>query len=214
MSAELDFLITGTGRCGTGFMAKSFCSAGLRCGHERIFEFQRVRTELVEQAGFVADSSWPAAPNVNHPVAQRALIIHLVRHPISVIRSLLAANYYGKRVRPWDRVLMKHLPELASKPTRLAKALHHYVHWNLLIEDTVVGRDSLRHRVEDDVNDLLRTLGTPFPSTFDIHNYNSRRDPRPQCYCDDLKFADLPSGSDKERLIEMAERYGYDPKAP
>lgn len=39
---DLKYLITGTGRCGTVFLARFLTSAGIFCGHETIFDYQGI----------------------------------------------------------------------------------------------------------------------------------------------------------------------------
>lgn len=159
--------------------------------------------------GLDAESSWCAAPRLDHPISQDAIIVHLVRHPLNVIRSLLAADYYHERPRAWDRLLMTFLPELSRKPTRLAKALHHYVHWNRLIESKCQERIIIRHRIEEDVNELLERLGEERTATFEDRTYNTRRHRHSAAYSAPLRFSDLPTGDDREALMELAMRYGY-----
>lgn len=40
---HLDYIITGTGRCGTVYMARLLTSVGILCGHETIFDFCGIR---------------------------------------------------------------------------------------------------------------------------------------------------------------------------
>ncbi len=136
-------------------------------------------------------------------------MIHLVRNPLKVIRSLLAANYYQDPPKAWDRLLVQWLPKLTEKRTKLAKALHHYVHWNLLVESLCRDRQLVRFRIEDDVNDLLKSLGEERVATFEDRDYNTRRHRRPRAYDGCLTVCELPSGEDKNALIDLAERYGY-----
>ena len=50
-------LITGTGRCGTGWMARALTAAGAPCGHEAAFTARGHG-----DCDWVAESSWLAAP--------------------------------------------------------------------------------------------------------------------------------------------------------
>jgi hypothetical protein len=64
---KLKLVLTGTGRCATGFYAKFLTSAGATCGHERFFGVGGLEAALDVLAaghwvGTVAESSWLAAP--------------------------------------------------------------------------------------------------------------------------------------------------------
>lgn len=50
---KLKYLITGTGRCGTVFMAQLFTLAGIPCGHESIFDWKGVTWAKKRIAGEV-----------------------------------------------------------------------------------------------------------------------------------------------------------------
>ena len=43
---KLDFLVTGTGRCGTVYMAELLTSLGIPCGHESLFQMPENSKEV------------------------------------------------------------------------------------------------------------------------------------------------------------------------
>lgn len=114
---HLQYLVTGTGRCGTVYLAKLLTSLGIPCGHESIFDYQgldsavkrlkgetRLELSFVSQCEvvnykyyekpswlrleeIVAESSYMAAPYLSHPLLERTKKIHVVRDPIKVVSS-------------------------------------------------------------------------------------------------------------------------------
>lgn len=113
---SLKFVITGTGRCGTVFMARLLSSLGISCGHESVFntdthmsieeKLRRRQFRLshcaqidkltgrgikpwVKLKKLVADSSYLSAPYLADPLLEATKIVHLVRHPMKVISSFV-----------------------------------------------------------------------------------------------------------------------------
>ena len=112
---KLKYLVTGTGRCGTVYMARFLTNLGISCGHEAIFDWQglelaksrlndeqtietslcsrhNVLTEEVFERWFnpttvIAESSYMAAPYLNDPILDGVKIIHLVRNPLKTLSS-------------------------------------------------------------------------------------------------------------------------------
>ena len=101
---NLNYLITGCGRSGTGFLAGLVNSSGKKCGHEEIFDVYGINTH----SEVVYESSWYAVPHL-HCLNPTVKILHIVRNPIDVINSFyrigLVANskiYHitgGRRLR-------------------------------------------------------------------------------------------------------------------
>lgn len=119
----LKYLITGTGRSGTVYLARVLTSLGIPCGHESIFDHHGVdgaierlsgKKEIslsiassialkdkefhpieawVDTSSLLADSSYMAAPFLKHPILSETKIIHAVRDPLKVVNSF--CNYLG-----------------------------------------------------------------------------------------------------------------------
>jgi hypothetical protein len=107
-----EFIITGTGRCGTVFLAKLLTSLGKKCGHESIFNYDDDDTiinrlitwtnfdisetsinncegDWIDKNTIIADSSYIAASFLCHPLLVDIPVIHIVRDPLKVIRSFI-----------------------------------------------------------------------------------------------------------------------------
>lgn len=216
----IKYIITGTGRCGTLNMAHNFTLAGIPCGHESIFNPEglqgakdrlsgkkRIEASQVSMRDesiwfdplmLKADSSYMAAPFLGEEIIKDAQIIHLVRNPLKVISSFVKNLGYFRNLKnsSWEKFMCRHVPDLLETDDHLERACIYYLKWNEMIEQ----HDTIFHRIEDDVNVLLKQIGgtTIEPST--ELNILFERDR-------DFTFDDIPL---KDEIISISQRYGYD----
>jgi hypothetical protein len=88
------FVVTGCARSGTTYLSVVLSRLGLRCGHEVVFG---PRTRSFEGfRGQHGDSSWLAVPFLPELPAD-TLVLHRVRHPLRVVRSLLGIRFFDDR---------------------------------------------------------------------------------------------------------------------
>lgn len=83
--------VIGTGRSGTGYMAALLKNAGLDTGHESYWHAiptQRRASQLD------VDSSWLALPHIEAG-RWHGRVLHVVRHPLDTIRSLMANGFFS-----------------------------------------------------------------------------------------------------------------------
>ncbi len=208
----LEILVTGTGRCGTGFIAELISSAGVHCTHEQVFnpmgwsyalEQMRLMNERPEWK-WIAESSWCGAVYLDRPELAGVTVVHLVRHPKKVIDSHLRewkANhpYYS----PHYHWLEKHLPELAEYDTPEGKAACKILRLNEMIE----ARADLFHHIEWDPRGLLGALGINWNGR-ELFN-NPEHNAHPGRKESDVMLGDLPAEL-RGPIAEMTERYGYE----
>ncbi len=227
------FVVTGTGRSGTGYTAHLFDAAGLRCGHEQVFRDRpalgergtprpglvgtikspvaRVRETIHRQRTTLdGDASWMAAPRLK---AFRGVSFLQTRHPLLVIRSFVGTQFFSatgqhRRQRAFAAAFFS--------PTGddVLDTMRWWVFWNDLAAEyaTVV------YRLEDLNVDLfarmLERLDVPDAATrsaeafaavpTDVNSSARRGDQRGA-----ISWADLPSGEAKVRLEDAMKRYGY-----
>lgn len=116
---DLKYIVTGTGRCGTVFMARLLTSVGLPCGHETIFDNQGIHNAHMKIAGLcpltisrislmeyqTAKDDWISLPDWSGDLKElvadssymaapfleqfSAKVIQVVRNPIKVIDSFV-----------------------------------------------------------------------------------------------------------------------------
>lgn len=121
---KLEYLVTGTGRCGTVFFSHLLTNMGIPCGHEHIFNFQSKRicfgrliyperrlnsnvsehdflnpnyeNKYVDPKKTIAESSYFLVPYLNEHYLSGIPLLHLVRNPFKVIRSFVDDFNYFK----------------------------------------------------------------------------------------------------------------------
>ncbi len=210
---KIDLIITGTGRCGTGYVAQLLSSAGFPCGHEAIFTWPGLdfaKAQLEAQPFLRGDASWLAAAHLDNDILSEAKVVHLVRHPQRVIESCLRAN--PGRTPPYLRYLEKHCPEVARYESVLDKAAARYIYWNELIEQATENRESLFYKIEYGITPLLSWMydqqlldesKVDESKLFSDTAYNHKAGPTKKAYLEDM------SPELREPLLEICERYGY-----
>lgn len=161
---KLEYLITGTGCCGTVYAALLFNQIGISCGHEAIFDYRGIshakaclnglkpfeNSEVLKRAiqthdiqismeTIVAESSFMAVPFLKHEMLKDTIIFHLVRHPRLTIQALCNHhdNFTGSEPKsPWEEFIYSHMPELKGKLSQYERGALFYIKWNELIEES------------------------------------------------------------------------------
>jgi len=214
----MDFLVTGTGRCGTLYVARLLNTAGILCGHESIFtpkglqhakfllnnknkiNISGISTSDKEQwirrrdiPKINSDSSYMATPYLTSDLLKNTTIIHLVRHPIMVISSFLVDFNYFKKEKPkniYEKFIYQHLPELRETMSPLKRALVYYDKWN----DMISKRDGvILHKIDDKGTKLLNKLGLKYnqDKVYNNTKANSRRNNRKSLTMQDFEKENL-----------------------
>lgn len=161
LNSQLKVLIVGTGRCGTGYVAKSLEQSGISCGHEAIFNHwseERIRDKL-RGSKLEAESSWAAAPFLGAGWLPANLrVVHLTRSPVSVVKSFHDINFFSKEreQKPLNQIVYRNTSIRPETQDRLASSVTHYYEWNALIVERLktAGRPSLVLRLEDLISGL------------------------------------------------------------
>lgn len=205
---KVHILVTGTGRCGTRYVAKLLSSAGVPCGHEGVFTPRGISKayEILEKISSCAESSWMAAPFIGYQEVCGARIVHLIRHPIRVINSLLGMRFFAadSRYLTWANYAISHLPSIGSLDSEEDRTVAFYVRWNEMIE-TELPMSGFTHRIEDDDLSLLYKLGIdPTGHTLFSDKTDNTRPPAGNIDLNTVR-SDIV-----DRLLEMAERYDYE----
>jgi hypothetical protein len=216
-------LVTGCARSGTGYAAALLSRLGLPCGHERLFAPDTVRDRRGGWGALPrwppsvpAESSWLAAPFIER-LAPGTLVVHLVRHPLAVVRSNLRIGFFHEPTDYLD-FARAHLPG-PERGSPLAQAARYWVGWNALIERAIDQRGLayMRLRLEDvderSVRELLVRAGHAVPVEEvrsalsevprDTNTRGRRRDDS------GVRLEQLPTGPLREALAAAARRYGY-----
>jgi len=232
---ELKFIVVGTGRCGTVYMARLLTGLGIPCGHESIFSFEGLQRALpilrghrqpslsyvstcdvltnkrlpkwINPKQIVAESSYMAAPFLAEASIEKVPIIHIARHPQQVISSFVKDfKYFHKRAPGWQEFIYSHVPELDTLETPLERACCFYVKWNEMIERAYTARRHLFHLVEEMPSDEFFEFIDVKPTKDIFTDHCANTKRRRQC---EFEIKQIPDGPTKDAFRAMLERYGY-----
>lgn len=229
MPVKLQYIATGTGRCGTQYMSNLLSSLGIPCAWEIFFTSDGItksleRLESIETQ-FIAEASYMAAPYLKDLVFSDAKIIHLVRNPIDVINSFVSGFCYflsgsieGKVDDDWQyeyppgadkefqhmKFIYEHIPELRMKNMNpYTRAAWYYIRWNEMIERNSTGREYYRHRIEDKINGVLEFINKK--PNVNMHDDKSNHVEYKKVHT----LESFPFSEAKNQLIDIGKRYGY-----
>lgn len=199
-------IISGTGRCGTGYMATVLTAAAIPATHEGVWgpaesgvwQWQRV------------ESSWLAAPHLEDFDGS---VIHLVRDPLKTAASLMTTGLFGDVDGPnaaYRETIIGQIPDLFDDPNPLNRVVRYMVEWNEL-----VGRSAdYRIRIEDVTAETFEQIADLVGSHHSAIDFDEPMKRVPTDYnhhheVEELSWDDLPAGEWKDRLLEQAKEYGY-----
>jgi len=125
-------IVTGCPRSGTMSMAHM-----LGIPHERRFDLDVAIYDWWN--GWWPDCAWQAAPHVEELLSRGASIVHLVRHPLDVVSSLLYNQHWliePGRETPYEQFAKQFIMEMPLPPeaTDADKELAFWLYWNQLVE--------------------------------------------------------------------------------
>ena len=211
------FLVTGTGRCGLGYVAAVLSSLGLATGYQEVYGPDSVQRGEIRWRPARGDASWLAAPFLPHFIGD---VIQVVRHPLAVIGSLAGSGFFapassdrGCDPAAWAARMSGLDPDAYARldvPARnVALAAAHLLRWTAMIERYA----RVRVRVEDlDVpavtailerlgvtRDADRIAGVLAAVPRHINETGARRD---------VAWSDLPVDLEPE-VRRLADAYGY-----
>lgn len=194
----IDYLITGTGRCGTKTVGLLFDHAGVPCGHEHYFKWGGGMPKFDDNR-FRAESSWLAAPLLPK-LPPSVTVIHIARNPRDTIEALHKQDLWGNiGVAGYYHFVRMKLPSLDNYDNSVDKTFHFYIEWNKLIEPYA---DHFFRIDRDDPEELLDALGI-VPKGLWWGKSNQGQWPR-------MRFEEMnPRPELQEQFGEMAARYGY-----
>lgn len=217
---NLKYLIVGAPRSGTKFMSQAFNSIGISCGHERIFGPSKIAKQtqltlkLVEErllrfSNLEAEASWYAVPFLScrfNLINQKNIIIHVVRHPIDVIESLLAIKLFSRSSDDFSmNYALKRTPSIHKNDSEIVKCCKFYLHWNNKIHESNLV--NYRHRVEDSVSLLFDLLGIEFDHK-QVFN-DTKANTRNQFNRKIISAKDIPNKQLLDKLEDLSNLYGY-----
>jgi hypothetical protein len=165
------------------------------------------------------ESSWLAVPYLSC-LPEGTVVLHQVREPIAVIRSLVRIKLFERPRSPYT-VFAEENCDVLRHGTALDRSLHYWIEWNRMADRarSVPGIRYLRYRIEDVSEQLLQEImaaighqqsSEAIAAALAAHpsDYNSRgsRDQDGR-----ISWRTLPEGRVRQKLEEQAHNYGYLP---
>jgi hypothetical protein len=202
------FVVTGTGRSGTGYLSKVLTKLGVPCFHEETFTPAGVDWEWRR-----GDSSWMAAPHLPH---FDGYVLHLVRDPLDVINSMTGIGFFDDTLEAreahgmWRLFAEEHAPQVFGLSDPVERAMAWYVEWNRLIERYADKRLQVETVTGEDLLDLVRASGawhSPHEIQQAIDKVDTTINTRRRA---SLTWDDLPDGETLDELRIMVKEYGYE----
>ncbi len=228
------FVVAGCSRSGTTYMAKLMSALGYPCGHERIFNIWRVygigdlsdpMTAFFEADAKQGDASFLSIPYLDQ-LPDGTVVLHQIRNPLEVIRSHMGMRFFANPYIPSIYLanehpqildfLRTHRPEILEADTEIGRCMRYWYHWNRFAEraETNPALIYLRYRVEEiDLASLQKVLQKITDNVSEIRcgevldmiSKSTNTRPRDTSWTWD----NIPSGEDKDRIIELSRVYGY-----
>lgn len=229
------FVVTGCGRSGTGYTASLLTRLGVACGHEQVFHPWTLNPgywpdpstiETDERSGaiwldLVGDASNMASPYLPR-LPRGFVVVHQIREPIAVIRSLLRIKFFTSPDCAYRGTMHRDAPHIFQGDP-LERAMRYWLEWNRLTEQAASSPhlSPLCWRLEDIdaelVEAFLHTIGHPVERSEieraladNPRQYNTRGNRS----ADRLTWDDLPRGRLKDQLAEYAASWGYQGVSP
>lgn len=232
------FIVTGTGRSGTGYAASLFNAAGMPCGHEALYTDkpgwgeqapprQGVLPRMKEPLGrakeslrrrrspLAGDASWMAAPRL---AAFDGVSFLQLRHPLLVVRSFVGTRFFSV---PEAHLAQWRYARCFFEPSGddVVDAMEWWILWNGLAARHATMVYSLEGIDESVFTRMLTLIDVPSAGQraslamsevpSDVNSATIRGEVRGT-----MGWEDLPEGSTKERLARAAVDWGYVPDDP
>ncbi len=196
----MNYIIAGTPRSGTGFIARLMTSAGVPIGHEMFFGMPGHGYYPQNAQG---DSSWMAVPYIQN--FKEATKIHIVRNPLDNLTSLVNIKTFSKDRNIYSEFKKFTMPTLENYKDR-EKYLAFYIMWNVQID--VV--EDIKVKLEDiavEPKPFLDKLNIKYDeSKLNMKKYNASLSRIPKLTLDYFKDCNPDMVT---KLISLAKDYGY-----
>jgi len=234
---KLKYLVTGTGRCGTVYMARLLSSLGIMCGHESIFTFdglsqaknrllgksritlsgcciydikkkEKIASDWFKPKDIIADSSYLAAPFLKEEILKDTKIIHLVRNPIKVISSQVLDAHFFKFPNQKQLLWQEFVLIHFPELADIKDQIERACYFYVVWNNLIANsKESFFHRVEDGLTDDL--CGFLDIKKKQIETLLSCETNSWGIRKRDLSYDEIPSGKIKNAFIEQVYKYGY-----
>jgi hypothetical protein len=233
----LDYVVCGTGRCGTVYMARLLTSLGIGCLHEGIFgpeglddavkimtgrkitsssycsNFDMLTGRPLEKwikGRIRAESSFMAAPFLDDPILNGTKIIHLVRNPLQVISSFhLDMQFFEFDNEPFRPWRTFVFTYLPELET-IACGLERTCYYYIAWNQMIEEKAKYKPYLIHQVENQCNKELLEFTKTSQNDDTYSKTETNSwRLRQKDLTLDQIPNGAIKEQLVELASRYNY-----
>lgn len=230
---KLDYLITGTGRCGTVYLARCLTNWGIPCGHESIFDYQGLRgavrrlngeipialslaskmdwtpenvvhhDDYVDPSKICADSSYMAAIDLDAEILKDTKILHVVRHPFKVVHSFVNHIDYFKN-EDHSKTYEQFISRNMPALTEDIPAYDKASLFYVLWNELIEPHSDIFHRIEDPLEPVQKFLNVT-GEPFPNKSVNTFKKPVDHYF----DVMDIESKEIRDRFAAKGEEYGY-----
>lgn len=228
---KLNFLVTGTGKCGTVYMSHLLTELGIPCGHEAIFtnkglEEAKKRLKNKNLIKFsectknlpnwtcpqeiISDSSYMSAPFLDWDYLENTKIIHLIRNPIDVISSFIKGEYFDliwpPLTVPFQKFIKSNIPHVYENDlNNINRCALYYIEWNKIIESKLNNRNFIIHAIEKPLEKIYEFIEKSPKEEIKINKKINSWNPKKISINEIIPEI-------REKVIDISERYGYNGK--
>ena len=199
---KLDYIITGTPRSASRYMAELFTSVGIHISHELIFGMPGLFHIPTPGEDIEGDSSWLAVPLLN--AYENVNKIHVVRNPIKVISSMKSKNFLEVGDSNLYTNYVFHCMPNIDQYEGLDRYLYFWIHWNESAEYFI---DKF-YRIEDITKSpkkFFDSIGVSVPKGTEFFKGKSNIYDRGK----DISMSSFKSCELYGQLVDRAAHYGY-----
>lgn len=198
-----DFVVTGTGRCGTGLCMIALKQMGVPAAHEEFFHLERRAFGEDDRRAYLAyptnDVSLMAAPFLT----QIGLpIIHLVRNPVDTVNSFLNAGLVMRESNVVTDYINHFMP--LEGETNADLWADYWVKWNRMCAESATFTVQIEQLTSGDISDAFFAPIIGAPGFVQHWRAAGRFKNRRHDVTGDLVPADVA-----ERLRRAGTEYGY-----
>lgn len=193
----MKLIITGCGRSGTHYLANLLKKAGIKAAHEEEALGHDGPKPICSELDAVV--SWCALPYLDQ--FPGAVVVHLIRHPISVATSLRNIGLF-KNQGGHNRMVANYMPFGDNIPE-----LDHWIDWNTWAHNEACRTIKLESICFGDLFWLGKVCEVEIGETFPVMSAMKERH-HGGSYSQPQKF-DLNNYERLDELVALADHYGY-----
>lgn len=217
---KLRYIMTGTGRNGSGYIANILNKNGIKTGHENLFGICPRSTSYVDYARnniksnkiLQAESSWLIAPFLREDfISKDTKLLHIIRNPYHFIKSTVEINDINLKNAhsPYVRHVMKY--GKVDLKSQIPSLTDFYLNWITMIEDQrKLFNNSAIIKLEE-LKDSQGFLSKFFETNIKISSIKiNTKTNRKSKLSRKQHFDIIKSIEDNEDLLELIKKYNYD----